>query len=413
MSFEVVTYKRDLLYEEVWAESMLTVAKRYRISSVALAKVCKKLRVPFPGRGYWARVAAGKDVEERPPLPALRPGDPSELKVPRRHAPLVALRTAIEEKLREEKNPAAAIVVGKKLSSPHPLVETAAGVLGRPRAKVKTGSTLLRGDAANCLDVAVSERSLDRALRILDALLKALEARGYPVEVKGPEVAESGRRRGGRDDDDEASRRPVPPSTTRVLVGEDWIRFGLFEGEELANAKERRIPADLPIWKRLKFEEGLPPPIYRPTGILTLEIKRDEIVYARRRWKDTRTQRLENCLNDFVRNLLMTAESLRAEREERARRDRHWEEEADRRRRAEEARQREEARVKLLRSEVERWSFARSVREYVADPRARMDVAKYQMNIEGGIPFEEWLTWAAAYADRIDPLRVELPEEGE
>ncbi len=35
----------------------------------------------------------------------------------------------------------------------------------------------------SCLDIAVSPDSLDRALRIFDALLKALEAAGLTVEV--------------------------------------------------------------------------------------------------------------------------------------------------------------------------------------------------------------------------------------
>lgn len=38
---------------------MTKVSKRYGISDVALAKVCRKMAIPVPERGYWARVAAG------------------------------------------------------------------------------------------------------------------------------------------------------------------------------------------------------------------------------------------------------------------------------------------------------------------------------------------------------------------
>ena len=404
MAFELVAYRRDVLYEQVWAEPMLNVAKSYRISNVALAKICRKLGVPVPGRGYWARRTAGQKLKI-PPLPPLKPGQPAEVKVHRYHSPHVTLRAAIEEKLREEKKPDAAIVVGAELGAPHPLVRKAELALGR-RAKTKKDGRLLHGAQEGCLDIAVSWDSLDRALRILDALLKALEARGCSVEVVEP-AADEQRGRG-------EGERP-PPRITRVLVGEDWIAFGLSEGQDLLNTEERRVPEGLADWERLRLWQRLPPPIYRSNGILTLEIKREQTVYARRRWRDGHTQRVEKCLNDFIRNLFITAEAIRGEREESARRQREREEAERTRRSAEEERRREVARVTVLEREIGTWSFAKSVREYVADARARMDPSKFQKNIEGGIPFEEWLAWAAEYADRIDPLQLDEPtdEEGE
>ncbi len=64
-------YNREQLYEEVWAEPTLKVAKKYSLSDVGLAKVCKKLKVPRPSLGYWAKKAASKHVGKRPPLPPL------------------------------------------------------------------------------------------------------------------------------------------------------------------------------------------------------------------------------------------------------------------------------------------------------------------------------------------------------
>jgi hypothetical protein len=64
-------YNREVLYEEVWAEPMQKLAAKYGISDVGLAKACRKLRVPVPGRGYWAKKAAAKKVPKRPALPAL------------------------------------------------------------------------------------------------------------------------------------------------------------------------------------------------------------------------------------------------------------------------------------------------------------------------------------------------------
>jgi hypothetical protein len=67
-----VRLTREELYRQVWSEPMRTLAQRYNISDVGLAKTCKRLRVPVPGRGYWAKKAAGHRVKQLP-LPVLPP----------------------------------------------------------------------------------------------------------------------------------------------------------------------------------------------------------------------------------------------------------------------------------------------------------------------------------------------------
>lgn len=62
---------RKTLYEEVWKESMTSVAKKYGLSDNGIRKRCKSLNIPFPSVGYWAKVKAGKPVGEKPPLPPL------------------------------------------------------------------------------------------------------------------------------------------------------------------------------------------------------------------------------------------------------------------------------------------------------------------------------------------------------
>jgi hypothetical protein len=64
-------YNREKLYEDAWSEPMSKLAKRYGVSDVMLTKVCRKLSIPKPGRGYWEKKAAGKPVPKRPALPPL------------------------------------------------------------------------------------------------------------------------------------------------------------------------------------------------------------------------------------------------------------------------------------------------------------------------------------------------------
>jgi hypothetical protein len=64
-------FDRSELYEKVWSEPKRTVARSYGVSDVWLGKVCKALRVPVPGRGYWAKKQAGVPVGKRPALPSI------------------------------------------------------------------------------------------------------------------------------------------------------------------------------------------------------------------------------------------------------------------------------------------------------------------------------------------------------
>jgi hypothetical protein len=70
---------------------MIKVAPKYGISAVALGKVCDKLQISLPGRGYWTKKEFGKRVERLllPPgrtspsaaAPKETPGDPEFLQV--------------------------------------------------------------------------------------------------------------------------------------------------------------------------------------------------------------------------------------------------------------------------------------------------------------------------------------------
>jgi hypothetical protein len=69
---QFATVTRDRLYALVWAEPMLKVAAKFGVSSSYMTRVCKLMNVPRPERGYWAKLAVGK----QPPvagLPRARP----------------------------------------------------------------------------------------------------------------------------------------------------------------------------------------------------------------------------------------------------------------------------------------------------------------------------------------------------
>lgn len=82
MGFKTISFTREKIYEEVWSEPATTVAGRYGITSTGLAKICRRLSVPLPPRGYWAKAQAGKKVSKKPLPPFTGPTEyQSEIRV--------------------------------------------------------------------------------------------------------------------------------------------------------------------------------------------------------------------------------------------------------------------------------------------------------------------------------------------
>jgi hypothetical protein len=84
-------WNREQLYAEVWEKPLVKIAVKYGISAVMLGKICRKLLIPLPGRGYWAKKEFGKPVERLPlpeaeDLPVLyrstEPAEPAVVKNP-------------------------------------------------------------------------------------------------------------------------------------------------------------------------------------------------------------------------------------------------------------------------------------------------------------------------------------------
>lgn len=57
-------FTRQELYDLVWSEPIKTVAARFDISDVGLAKACRGANIPVPERGYWAKLKAGKPTHK-------------------------------------------------------------------------------------------------------------------------------------------------------------------------------------------------------------------------------------------------------------------------------------------------------------------------------------------------------------
>lgn len=130
-------WNRDELYEEVWTTPMKTLAKKYGLSDVGLAKTCRKLSIPLPGRGYWARKEAGQKVE-RVALRPLKEKIVLQKPTPKPEQPELSDFATREEIAHiEEVEQMAGEALLKRGSSSHPLIVQARGTLKRAQISDK------------------------------------------------------------------------------------------------------------------------------------------------------------------------------------------------------------------------------------------------------------------------------------
>jgi hypothetical protein len=223
---------REKLYEEVWAEPMTHVAKRYGVSSVYLARICEQLGVPRPPRGYWQQLAVGVEVE-RVALPDAEPGCALEWvrdgHEPRRRppaAPSAERRLKQRSGERPDKHP---LLVGARAHFEH--------------AREARDNEYVRSFKRSLVDIFVSREALERVLRIASELFLALEDRGQRV-VLAPSTAHlrhvSPHIRAGEKSPQEylySAGRWSPSQPTVTFVGEVAIGLTLFEISEEVDAR--------------------------------------------------------------------------------------------------------------------------------------------------------------------------------
>jgi hypothetical protein len=384
---------REDLYELVWSKPMLELARDFKISDVGLARRCRRLGIPVPGRGYWARLDAGQKPH-RPKLPAreAEPGDESALTVGRLSAPdnvltveedapsdIQALQEAYErqepqallmdaqwlrDRLAFEADAANKIEVTTTGARWHPAIklhrdsyETAAKkmIASKKAAERYETWSAARKASTICWEASDWRRVVDkgerlddthkssafrvslgtyqRALSIANALANAAKARGFVAE-----------------DDEKAGRI--------VLVGHGIrmeLRITEFLNEaqrmETSYAGKREAKKILLPSGRLRISLGSlyhPGPTIQDKDGLPIDASLNDVYVAcyKAVVRDRRSRRLESC-----RDAIQKVEEAKRAEERRL--------EAERQRRAAEERQNR----RLLMREARRWQSAQAIRK--------------------------------------------------
>ena len=223
------------------------------------------------------------------------------------------------------------------------------------------------------VNLRVSPSSLQRALRIMNTLLNALESRGYQL------VLQEGAK-----------------SSLRACIEGESIHFGLEE-------KFRRIDHPdqnndrLQPWQRQRYA-------YVPTGELFLKIDEWCAQGLQKTWGDGKATKLESCLNDFIIGLISVARVVKDERVKREKEHRARLEAEQRRLLEEQRRQQAEKRRNYLLQDAAAWAQAQQVRVYIAAFKEKL-VARHG-EIQPGSQADQWISWASRQADSLDPLEA-------
>ena len=365
------SFTRQELYDLVWSEPMIKLGARYGISGNGLAKACRRANIPVPERGYWAKLQAGRKALKAP-LPPAKAATPTHVTI-RRPAPRAAkpepppVAASVQERIDSARKSGKAITVPATLSNPHRIIESWLQDDRRERRERRRLGSWLP------VHKAIDETDLDkRRLRILSALFKALEVRGYQLEAGESRY-----------------------SHMQIAFGEEKLEIQLEERIQQVRrqltdedrAKRTYLSRDQK-WTHEKI----------PTSELILRVREATRHRVMREWKETKDGPIEERLYDVVAQVAGMFEELRLLRQREAeewQRQRKIEEE---RHRVAMERKRETIRFNRLLGHCKNWRTAAEIRAFVAAVEVSRGAA------DSSEQFATWKDWALGHADRVDPL---------
>ncbi|MFI8888227.1 hypothetical protein [Streptomyces sp. NPDC053813] len=331
-----------------------------------------KLTVPDPGprtRGRWR--AAYYDALHHGHVPGQR-----KLRwTGRQRGDCVFTLVDEEADKAAQPPPVPTIDVPGILDRPHQLVRATRKALGRSKTVVDTRRT------PEVIPLHVSREQADRALRIVHALLAEAESRGYQVETRT-----------------DLERDQAVHQIVIVIRGHD---FPLAITEQTTKVLHEPTAQEIRQQQRNPWPR-IPKYDHEFNGRLELGAPAGSRYQHSYTYRDSARWTLESRLGHFLHDLEQRAAAAEHQQQEEELRK------VEQRRRwyaaVAQARERqvEHYRAEVLVEQVEAWHQADRIRAFCRAARTTtvgMSAAAEEL---------EWLQWAEAYADRIDPLCAPL-----
>jgi hypothetical protein len=354
---------RQELYDLVWSRPATKLAAEFGVSDVAVAKACRKLNVPRPSRGHWAKLAHRKRSPQLA-LPPAKSGAPTAITLgdfdqKRRVAKRVAVRAS-----------GPAVVEPAGPLPLHAVTRDTKRALAGGWTHSTYGTLNPKVDVPH-FALSVTPPQVTRALDLLNRLIWLFEKNGF--ELQPPKAA------GG-------SYVLVFRETGTALdasLREPVERYGR---ELTAEDKQRSY-----VWDRWK---------YRPTGRFRFALNEYYPVGTQKTWVDGKHWRLEDLLPEIVEGCIVCARGLHAQHQVWAEERRRAEEESKRRQELERRQAEETARRGRLREAATDWRQVEAIRQFLAACEGRFGEGREPSEAE-----RRWLAWARAVADQLDPLK--------
>jgi len=411
MPTNLITLPRSELYNLVWSRPVRDIAADFGISDVALAKRCRALKIPVPGRGHWARVAAGQKPR-RPALPPFsvpRHGPRPDYVTTRASDGTVATepivtfdpqRTNATITVLDADLPTVTATPGRTLQDCSGLVKRTARHYKHPQ---RADLTFTRGEATGpILHLEVSPDTLQRALLFADTLLRAAAEQNWqPIPPREPEPPDP-RHYYGRPPEP----KPNPgPRYADLDVNGKRIEFLIEEAFDLrelpptaaALAKQKQYPY-------LRLEQH-----HEKIWTGRLRLKRAGHHYSYgidgKSWYDHRGRTVESLIPRILADFRAVAARMQEVDDKKAREAR---ERAEQQRLRQELAARREAHQALI-GELERqagaWSRAQLLRRYLRAARRSLGDRTFTLDLQGTPT--DFLAWAEHYVNQLDPLHAE------
>lgn len=387
----VVEYTREQLHEAIWSKPCIKLSAELGISDVGLAKTCRRMGIPRPPRGYWARVEAGEKLK-REPLPAAKPGQ----------SPQVTFQVAANVARREEWAAANLLTATRAVkceavelppdgSELHPIAEKHRAAL----LKAKPGElefVSVRGK--NLFGCDLSAALIPRLVQAIQAILCELEDRDYEFKVG------------------ESEYQGLQISRDQDQVSLHWSEAKL-ELEREPTAVDKRKPSWTWQLKEIK-----------PAGNLTVEVSAWGLK-GKRKWTEGEGRSLEEVLGVVVEKVEAVFRGYDDQRQREAVQAKQREEEAKREAEQRAIKAEQLAREDAARKERERLKRHEAKLEEIAEQRSDnlASAAKEWIEMQGILAYihaceegwrraaggtlskeqTEWLSWARLVAEKMGP----------
>ncbi len=360
MSANCLRLTREELYRLVWEKPLSAIGTQFGVKPVVVAKTCDEFNVPRPGTGYWSQLAQGC-APEKPPLPE------------KDAETLVEIEFHASTKKRLEASDPTKPLAWVQSTTLHPVTLSLKNALDRCSPD-ENGMFVLKADSVPNI-VRVTKATKPRALLIVDALFKAVEASGHDLRLSEPSS-------------------PTHRYGLAVGHGPETIQLSIVERfvltEHVPTATEKRLGIASGLFSKTHDR--------RPSGRLELELHGHLPGRCRRKFSDRETLKLEAQLSDVVLAIDRGFDSLLQARNDNERREREyqaWRQHRD----CEERRKKHLAALAQdLSHMANKWAEANQIKGYLRE--VDKQVAEALRTTE----FFEWLEWAQAFANSMDPL---------